>query len=228
MLESRMGQHHQDMSERLDLLEHLIHMQGQRDEPPAYNEKSSALSEKDKSGSNELESLRITVSQSSPCRSWCPCACHIKRKTNVIDDGMVGRLLGRMFVGYAGLPLINKQCDFRGCTHKRSQDIEMEYWFPWWFIATNIKFDFSYHKTTGPQFQLTTSRRVPDTAPVITCVLQRDIQGLKCLFSNGLASVRDVSASRGFTLMRVSSISACYIKHLLKPLSVGAVWRMAI
>ncbi len=55
----------------------------------------------------------------------------------------------------------------------------------------------------GPQLQLATQRRVADSAQSIAFALTGNIDGLKDLFSRGLASPRDVSDSRGFSLMRV-------------------------
>ena len=55
----------------------------------------------------------------------------------------------------------------------------------------------------GPQLQLAMRRRVPDTAQSISFALKGNIAGLKYLCSQGLASPRDVSDSRGFSLMRV-------------------------
>ncbi|KAI0189230.1 ankyrin [Astrocystis sublimbata] len=50
--------------------------------------------------------------------------------------------------------------------------------------------------------QLATQWRVPDTAQSITFALKGNIDGLKDLFSRGLASPWDMSDSRGFSLIR--------------------------
>lgn len=55
----------------------------------------------------------------------------------------------------------------------------------------------------GPQFPLMMWRRVSDTARSITFALKGNIDGLRDLFNQGLASPWDVSDSRGFSLMRV-------------------------
>ena len=55
----------------------------------------------------------------------------------------------------------------------------------------------------GPQFQLPIQIKVPDTAQSIWFAMNGDIDGLKYLFRQGLASPRDVSYSRGFSLVRV-------------------------
>lgn len=55
----------------------------------------------------------------------------------------------------------------------------------------------------GPQRQFLTQMKVSDTAQSISFAMKGDIDGLKYLFSQGLASPRDVSNSRGFSLVSV-------------------------
>ncbi|KAI4232310.1 MAG: hypothetical protein LQ349_005099 [Xanthoria aureola] len=44
------------------------------------------------------------------------------------------RILGRLFVGYAGLPLPSKKCDRKSCQHGRVETrIRVAYLFPFWF-----------------------------------------------------------------------------------------------
>lgn len=55
-----------------------------------------------------------------------------------------------------------------------------------------------------PQLQLVLPRKISDTAESIQFCVKGDIGGLQRLFSLGLASPRDESHSRGFSLLRVS------------------------
>jgi hypothetical protein len=72
-----------------------------------------------------------------------------------------------------------------------------------------------------PQFQLTTQRRVPDTTKSIVFALNGNIDGLRDLFSRGLASPWDVSDSRGFSLMRVGFTT-------LTQMSLGTMLRLLV
>ncbi|KAI1319050.1 hypothetical protein F5Y16DRAFT_406121 [Xylariaceae sp. FL0255] len=56
--------------------------------------------------------------------------------------------------------------------------------------------------SAGPQLQLSFPVIVPDTAQSITFAMNGNIDGLKHLFSLGLASPNDRSYSRGFSLLR--------------------------
>lgn len=196
-----MDQQHQDLSGRLDALGKLILKGNLKDS--SRPDQSSTSSEKE----TNTQTLRILTSHRIPCRRWCPCACHAKQKLKLAAQGMMESLLGKIFVGYSGLPVLNKQCDFRGCRDRQNATATIEYWFPWWFVSMNTKFCLTYLPWTGPQFQLSTVRRVPDDSQSIAFAMQGNIDGLKHLFSQGLISPRDVSDSRGFSLMRVSLIS---------------------
>ena len=68
----------------------------------------------------------------------------------------------------------------------------------------------------GPQLQLATQWRVPDTAQSIAFALNGNIDGLKDLFSRGLASPWDVSDSRGFSLIRVGFTTPFSLECALK------------
>ena len=220
-MSTRLEQQHQDLSGRLDNLGKLI-LNGQPQKFPRPDQ-ITIPSEK----SIDTQTLRVSASQRIPCRSWCPCACHAKQKLKLIAPGMMESVLGKMFVGYSGLPVLNKPCDFRSCRDRQNATATMDYWFPWWFVSMNLKLHLTYLPWTGPQFQLSTTRRVPDDSQSISFAMQGNIDGLKYLFSQGLAGPRDVSDSRGFTLMRVSLLSNHYRYTILSILVVGALRRYA-
>ncbi len=200
-LSSRMDQQHRALNDRLEALGQLILSEKLQDKKSSSGDPKPSANETKES--SNIESLRVLISQRTPCRNWCPCACHARRKSKVTVPGVMENLLGKMFVGYTGLPVLNKPCDFRGCKDQQASTATMEYWFPWWFVSMNAKLYLKYLPSTGPQFQLSTTRRVPDSAQSITFAMQGNIDGLKYLFSQGSASPRDVSNSRGYSLIRV-------------------------
>lgn len=199
---SHLDEKYQGLNDRIDALGKLIINEKMRDEeyvrvPPASSKQSKK--------SPDPETLRVLISDRVPCRNWCPCVCHNKRKAKAAIPAIMENVFGKMFVGYTGLPVLGPPCDFRGCKDKQSPTLTMEYWFPWWMVSKYIRMNFKYLPSTGPQLQLSTTRRVPDTAQSIAFAMQGNIDGLKYLFAKGLASPVDVSDSRGFSLMRVSN-----------------------
>ncbi|KAK6346704.1 hypothetical protein TWF696_006820 [Orbilia brochopaga] len=197
---SLMDRQYQDLRDRFDALSEDVRskLQGEK-----QNE-NEILTYRATYGNDPTanETVRVLLSNRTPCRSYCPCSCHAKRKAKVSGPSIMEGLLGKLFVGYTGLPFLNKKCDFRGCKDQQTPKATVEYWFPWWFVSRNLKVDIKYPPNLGPQLQLTTMRRVPDDAQSITFAMQGNIEGLKYLFNQGLASPRDVSDSRGYTLMR--------------------------
>ena len=62
----------------------------------------------------------------------CLCQCH--QVTTMASPGGWTRLLGRLFLGYTGLPLPTKKCDRKSCQHGQVQTrIRVAYLFPFWF-----------------------------------------------------------------------------------------------
>lgn len=201
-LETRIDQQQQDSNDGLDTLENL--MLSEKPQDSSSPDEHLELFQKEA----DTQVIRIFASHRTPCRKWCPCACHATQKLQLKAPGMMESVLGKLFLGYSGFPVLNKPCDFRGCKDRQNATATMEYWFPKWFVSMNLKLFLTHVPRTGPQFQLSTTRRVPDDSQSIAFAMQGNIDGLKYLFSQGLINPRDVSDSRGFTLVRVSLVSS--------------------
>ncbi len=150
------------------------------------------------------EGVRVRLNQyASTCRPVCRCACHASRTS--VTPALVDRVLGKLFVGYAGLPLLNAKCDTEECEKLQVPHVSLEYWFPLGFFWSHIvRLQVNYQENIGPQMSLSTLRRIPDSAQSVNFALNGNIDGLKDLFTRGLASPRDVSTTRGYSILRVS------------------------
>lgn len=197
-LSNLMNQQHEVLSARIDALGKMLLSQSLQGAPKRILDRKPTASEK----AADTQTVRIVASQSVPCKSWCPCACHTKRKLNLTTPTIMQGVLGKMFIGYSGLPLLKERCDFRGCQHQRKASATIEYWFPSWFVSMNLKLCYTYSPRIGPEFLLSTTNRVADDSQSISFAMEGNIDGLKHLFNSGLAGPRDVSDSRGYTLMR--------------------------
>ncbi|KAF2106429.1 hypothetical protein BDV96DRAFT_590919 [Lophiotrema nucula] len=145
-------------------------------------------------------SIRV-VPFATTCRTGCACVCHSQQKA--ASPRMLNRVLGQLFIGYTGLPYLSPKCDNHVCAKSRASKVSIEYWFPWSMLSsTIIRLQAGYQASTGTLFQLQTFRSVPDGAECVNFALSGNIDGLKYLFSKGLASPRDVSPTRGYTLLR--------------------------
>ena len=67
--------------------------------------------------------------------------------------------------------------------------------------------------------QLNFLGKIPDSAPCIDFALFENIEGLKDLFARSLASPRDVSSTRGYSVLRVSFI--LYLIYFISILTIA-------
>ena len=150
------------------------------------------------------EGVRVRLNRyTTTCPVACNCICHATAKAST--PTMIDRVLGQLFVDYAGLPFLNARCDLEGCTKSQSPCISLEYWFPLGYFWSQIfRLQVAYQTSFGPHVSLRTLRRVPDTALSIKYALTGNIEGLKALFTRGLASPVDVCNTRGYSLLSVS------------------------
>ena len=149
---------------------------------------------------NGSEDIGIRLTQYGVCRPACPCRCHLQTRSST--PGLVDRVFGQLFVGYAGLPLVNAKCNTNSCERNQVAQVSVEYWFPLGFVWSKIlRLQMTYQPHIGPQFELSTLRRVSDSAQCVNFALNGNIDGLKDLFKKGLASPRDVSTTRGYSVL---------------------------
>ncbi|KAL8951442.1 MAG: hypothetical protein Q9222_002582 [Ikaeria aurantiellina] len=211
--------HHSDaakarLDQRLDAVEELLKAQSAQLESnqykqlgpfysrqASYNRERRQLARKTSEGGSS-DSVGVRVSHYAACRPGCPCICHVERKT--ATPGLVHRVIGQMFIGYIGLPMLNRTCDTASCEKAQSPSISFEYWFPVGFLWSQILWlQLSYQPQLGPQVSLLSPlRSVPDSAQCVTFALNGNVEGLKDLFLRGLASPRDVSSTRGYSILR--------------------------
>lgn len=70
--------------------------------------------------------------------------------------------------------------------------------------------ELSYYHQAGPSLQLDILRIIPDNSQCINFAVNGNIDGLRFLFARGLASPRDVSSTRGYSLLRWALYSKQY------------------
>ncbi|KAM7200723.1 ankyrin repeat protein [Naviculisporaceae sp. PSN 640] len=149
------------------------------------------------------------ASHRNGCRVSCTCACHRTPKT--ATPSRLSRVVGQLFVGYAGIPVLSTKCDSSTCINARRSQLYVEYWFPLGlFWSRVIRLRLTYQAQMGPSLLLRILRRVPDSAPAVSFAMNGNIEGLKELFSRGAASPQDVSDTRGYSLIRWALYSRQY------------------
>lgn len=172
--------------------------------PPARRNTARGLSPASASRiRSNSTSVRVRLRQAhSTCQTGCSCSCHAE--SNAKTPSFMERMLGQVFIGYSGIPLLSNKCDSGECAQKQIPTANMEYWFPLGFCWSQIvRFHLAYDANTGPSLQLSTFRQVSDSSQCVSFALNGNIDGLKGLFQRGLASPRDISTTRGYSLLRV-------------------------
>ncbi len=152
----------------------------------------------------EIEAVRVSVqSRGNWCSKSCPCQCHDTRRS--ASPTVLNRVLGQLFLGYSGIPLVTPACNYDVCKQSMPTKVQAEYWFPAHLFWSNIfQVEATFQMATGPSLQLRSYRHVPDSAPAVNYAVNGNIDALKTLFAQGLASPIDVSDTRGYSLLRVS------------------------
>lgn len=137
--------------------------------------------------------LGICATPSNTGRKHCSCSCHMQK--NSASPAFLNNLLGRLFVGYAGMPAMSPKCDNKECQGSHLGKISLEYWFPASVWSRILRMELSFHHRAGPLLQLDMLRLIPDNSKCINFVVDGDNSSLKFLFDRGLASPRDVSST---------------------------------
>lgn len=233
-----MDRHHLHVEERLDRVEALLQMQTTKmhgnqisqigplhdESPPAYRKRPtlplSPASESLMRSKAEAVGFRLRQRQST-CRPTCSCACHDQRHS--ATPSLLKQTLGQLFVGYAGLPVFGSKCDSLACEKGQIPSVSVEYWFPLGLCWSQIiRLQLAYQTNIGPSLQLSTLRCIPDSAQSVSFALNGNVEGLKSLFTQGLASPRDVSSTRGYSLLRVSLVPSLVGESMLNEI-VGSI-----
>jgi hypothetical protein len=152
--------------------------------------------------------IRTAHFSRTACTPWCSCICH--KKTTLKTPSFMERLLGSLFIGYSGIPRLRPKCNEHSC-HLESQPLlYITYFFPAWFLARTMSLMISTIPLAGPLVSLKMQRAVPGDAEIFVCAKTGNIDKMKSLFRQGLASPNDVALSSGITALHVSSESIQY------------------
>ncbi|KAL6900449.1 ankyrin repeat-containing protein [Trichoderma evansii] len=154
--------------------------------------------------------LKKRETMTKPHSAIMPEQLNLGIRRNSASPAFLNNLLGRLFVGYAGMPAMSPKCDNQECQGSRSSKISLEYWFPASVWSRILRMELSFHHAAGPSLQLDMLRIIPDNSQCINFAVDGNISGLKFLFDRGFASPRDVSSTRGYSLLRWALYSKQY------------------
>lgn len=155
---------------------------------------------------------RLTISDyqqaSSNCPEGCICRCHAPRRFKFLSHNYVFGSLGITVSAASG----NKSlCTETSCSRRSMSVARVTYRFPYWFLARIWCLTvMSVQPQSGFYTSLRTLRVVPDDADIMRFAKTGNLQGVKSLIEQGLASPLDVNATWNVPVLSVSSISSKY------------------
>lgn len=81
-------------------------------------------------------SVRADLQNVSECSRCCKCFCHIHGRLNT--PRLLDGILGTLFIGYSGSPLLSPRCDHIFCRERKDSSTTLAYQFPQWFVASRL------------------------------------------------------------------------------------------
>lgn len=151
---------------------------------------------------SEFLSMETSLSRTNVCNARCICLCH-NRLTTITSDSM-NQILGTLFVGYAGLPIFPKSnCTETTCIRHSSVLLTISYYFPRWFAARMIAFQYSWTSLNKYRLNIKTPRTRSDSEHVFIYAMTGNISQVQAVFANSLASPFDMIQTSGHSLLHV-------------------------
>ena len=142
------------------------------------------------------------------CMPICECACHVVHEVQTPQS--FHKLLGVIFIGYTGSPVFmqpSRSCTDARCISSLNLQAHFHYVFPIWFLERLITMRVKALHRSGLSLSLNIRGLIPSLgAKIWRLVIVEDIDGLKELFANHLATPNDAFYSDGHSILFVSYV----------------------
>lgn len=175
----------------------------------------------------KLNSLSMAVMRPGKtmrlCSPNCRCSCHVQSVFRTPQ--LLQQITGYLLLGYSGSHILQQQC-IPSCLRNNAKSIQMIYFFPRWFVSRAIS--VSLANTISPTFSIKFRRVVPEASQLFSLSKFGDVDGIKSLFDNGLASPDDVHIRGGWTALHVKIFSISYSYTDPKLTATSLRWIMAV
>lgn len=150
--------------------------------------------------------FQTSIYRPSKCDLLCACRCH--QNFVVASSPWMQLLLGSLFVEYRGTPICGSQrCSENTCQRAQSRLLKIAYFFPAWFLSRLVFFKYQWTPTYGHMMNIRAPRVVSSSsAPIFVNATTGNVEGMKSLFVQGLASPFDVDCKYGLSPLHVRPI----------------------
>ena len=161
-------------------------------------------------GIENLSSLSMAVTRPTKtmrlCSPDCRCSCHVQSVFKTPQ--LLQQITGYLLLGYSGRHILQQQC-IPSCLQKTLRSMQMTYFFPRWFVSRAISICLT--NTISPTFSIKSRRVVPEVNQLFSLSKFGDVEGIRCLFNDRLASPDDVHIRWGKTALHVMMFSGLHL-----------------
>ena len=135
------------------------------------------------------------------CENHCRCVCH--SKYHYKSPGLVQKLLGSLFIGYTGLPILAARCNLDTCVNQISRSIRATYSFPTWFVSKSL--DVIVQSSSTLYFGLNVRNRIllGSGMNILSLCSRGDTRGVMKLLEKHEASLNDIELTHGTSALYV-------------------------
>jgi len=144
----------------------------------------------DSSSSGRHVKVELTVEQ-DVIASFCSCSCHwsVAMKT----PNWLANAVGMLLLRWQRSPQTCKRPSCRNCSKATRKTMRIQYYLPWWMMGRIVQLESGYNASRRLTISFKTSHIVPEDSNVFLLAQHNNLDGIKKLFSQGLASPFDVS-----------------------------------
>jgi ankyrin repeat protein len=149
----------------------------------------------------QFSSLTFHVHRLARCEGGCQCICHSHSRFQ--SPKLLNQFFGALFIGYAGLPIITRQCNVDICTNQYSRTVHISYTFPGWFLSRTVDLVAATTYTGEPSFGVKVRNRANYGSENSIFKYARDgnIPGIIEMFKKRKASPNDLSYDGGYSIL---------------------------
>lgn len=146
--------------------------------------------------------LQMRFRQSRKCEAWCPCVCHKQHRLQT--PSLLNFIFGSLFIGYSGVPALRSACNVNVCKGVSDGYMQLNYFFPPWFLARVVSMAILLNPTNGPEMCLRAVKLRDAFDPIFKSCLEGDVNSVKSMLTSGKASVLDVSEDSGHSPLHLA------------------------
>jgi ankyrin repeat protein len=139
---------------------------------------------------------------SSACEAGCICKCHAPHQFKILGHSY---LLGSLSITISASSGNKSLCTETSCSRRSMSVARATYRFPIWLLARILCLTVSVQPQNGLNASLKTPRVVPDNADIMHFAKIGDLDGVRSLIEQRLASPLDVNATWNVPVLSVSN-----------------------